>query len=152
MREFGGGGCGGGSVDGDGDGVKGGLRVGAYECCGEMQVVNGPEILNKFVGESEKNIRDLFADAEKDQKEHGEEPLWQHEGVIREGHIRAGFRMRQVLPHQNDQSKRGRERKGEVWSDVVGVSCAGDESELHIIIFDEIDAICKVCLLVPYLP
>ncbi len=26
----------------------------------------GPEILSKFVGESEKNIRDLFADAEKE--------------------------------------------------------------------------------------
>ena len=29
------------------------------------------------------------------------------------------------------------------------VSCSGDESELHIIIFDEIDAICKVSLLAP---
>ncbi|CAI5531228.1 unnamed protein product, partial [Closterium sp. Naga37s-1] len=55
----------------------------------EPKVVNGPEILDKYVGAAEKNIRDLFADAEKDQKEHG------------------------------------------------------DESDLHIIIFDEIDAICK---------
>lgn len=55
----------------------------------EPKVVNGPEILDKFVGASEQNIRNLFADAEKDQREHG------------------------------------------------------DESELHIIIFDEIDAICK---------
>ncbi|KAL6525436.1 hypothetical protein OROHE_015743 [Orobanche hederae] len=46
----------------------------------------GPEVLSKFFGETEKNIRYLFADAEKDQ-------------------------------------------------------C--DQSELHIIIFDEIDAICK---------
>ncbi len=37
-----------------------------------MQVVNGPEVLSKFVGETEKNVRDLFADAEKDQKVHGE--------------------------------------------------------------------------------
>lgn len=33
----------------------------------EPKIVNGPEILNKYVGESEKNIRDLFADAENDQ-------------------------------------------------------------------------------------
>lgn len=55
----------------------------------EPKVVNGPEILNKFVGQSEENIRKLFEDAEKEQKE------------------------------------------------------KGDESGLHIIIFDEIDAICK---------
>lgn len=55
----------------------------------EPKVVNGPEVLSKFVGETEKNIRDLFGDAENDQK------------------------------------------------------TRGDQSELHIIIFDEIDAICK---------
>eukprot|EP00250_Pteridium_aquilinum_P005582 c15654_g1_i1 orf=195-2447(+) len=55
----------------------------------EPKVVNGPEVLSKFVGETEKNIRDLFADAESDQKSRG------------------------------------------------------DQSDLHIIIFDEIDAICK---------
>lgn len=55
----------------------------------EPKIVNGPEILNKFVGQSEENIRKLFADAEKEQKE------------------------------------------------------KGDESGLHIIIFDELDAICK---------
>lgn len=55
----------------------------------EPKVVNGPEILNKFVGQSEENIRKLFVDAEQDQNENG------------------------------------------------------DASELHIIIFDEIDAICK---------
>lgn len=53
------------------------------------KIVNGPEVLDKFVGESEKKIRDLFADAEKEQAEEGE------------------------------------------------------NSQLHIIIFDEIDAICK---------
>jgi vesicle-fusing ATPase len=37
-----------------------------------MQVVNGPEVLSKFVGETEKNVRDLFADAENDQKTWGE--------------------------------------------------------------------------------
>jgi vesicle-fusing ATPase len=32
----------------------------------EPKVVNGPEILNKFVGQSEENVRKLFADAEKE--------------------------------------------------------------------------------------
>ena len=32
----------------------------------EPKIVNGPEILNKFVGASEENIRKLFADAEAD--------------------------------------------------------------------------------------
>nr|GMD05776.1 vesicle-fusing ATPase [Ipomoea batatas] len=45
--------------------------------------------MSKFVGETEKNVRDLFADAEQDQR------------------------------------------------------TKGDQSELHVIIFDEIDAICK---------
>ncbi|KAI9692774.1 MAG: transport between ER and Golgi ATPase protein [Bogoriella megaspora] len=55
----------------------------------EPKVVNGPEVLNKYVGQSEENIRKLFADAEKEQKEKGE------------------------------------------------------ESGLHIIIFDELDAVCR---------
>jgi vesicle-fusing ATPase len=55
----------------------------------EPKIVNGPEVLNKYVGASEENIRKLFADAEKEYKE------------------------------------------------------KGDESELHIIIFDELDAVCK---------
>lgn len=55
----------------------------------EPKIVNGPEVLSKYVGETEKNVRDLFADAENDQRAHG------------------------------------------------------DQSELHVIIFDEIDAICK---------
>ncbi|KAH9174510.1 AAA-domain-containing protein [Lactarius sanguifluus] len=55
----------------------------------EPKIVNGPEILSKFVGQSEENIRKLFEDAEKEYKE------------------------------------------------------KGDESGLHIIIFDELDAIFK---------
>ncbi|XP_030610228.1 vesicle-fusing ATPase-like [Archocentrus centrarchus] len=55
----------------------------------EPKIINGPEILNKYVGESEANIRKLFADAEDEQKR------------------------------------------------------LGANSGLHIIIFDEIDAICK---------
>lgn len=55
----------------------------------EPKIVAGPSILNKYVGESEKAIRDLFAEAEKDEEDKGE------------------------------------------------------NSPLHVIIFDEIDAICK---------
>lgn len=55
----------------------------------EPKIVNGPEILSKYVGQSEENIRKLFGDAEADYKE------------------------------------------------------LGEESPLHIIIFDELDAICK---------
>ncbi|URE27884.1 hypothetical protein MUK42_06018 [Musa troglodytarum] len=55
----------------------------------EPKIVNGPEVLSKYVGETEKNVRDLFADAENDQR------------------------------------------------------TQGDQSDLHVIIFDEIDAICK---------
>lgn len=32
----------------------------------EPKIVNGPEILNKFVGASEENVRKLFEDAEKE--------------------------------------------------------------------------------------
>ncbi|TFY79787.1 hypothetical protein EWM64_g4224 [Hericium alpestre] len=39
----------------------------------EPKIVNGPEILNKYVGASEENIRKLFADAEKEFKEKGDE-------------------------------------------------------------------------------
>ena len=55
----------------------------------EPKIVNGPEILNRFVGESERNIRALFEDAEQEYK------------------------------------------------------AKGDASQLHIIIFDELDAICR---------
>lgn len=33
----------------------------------EPKIVNGPEVLDKYVGGSEQKIRDLFADAEKEQ-------------------------------------------------------------------------------------
>ncbi|KAL9285680.1 Vesicle-fusing ATPase [Arabidopsis thaliana] len=64
----------------------------------DPKIVNGPEVLSKFVGETEKNVRDLFADAEQDQRTLGKETLF-------------------------------------------FLIC--DASELHVIIFDEIDAICK---------
>jgi len=34
----------------------------------EPKVINGPEVLNKYVGQSEENIRKLFVDAEKEYK------------------------------------------------------------------------------------
>ena len=64
-------------------------RIGKMLNAREPKVINGPEVLNKYVGQSEENIRKLFADAEKEYKE------------------------------------------------------KGDESGLHIIIFDELDAVCK---------
>ncbi|MCJ1455622.1 transport between ER and Golgi ATPase protein [Mycoblastus sanguinarius] len=64
-------------------------RIGKMLNAREPKVINGPEVLNKYVGQSEENIRKLFADAEKEFKE------------------------------------------------------KGDESGLHIIIFDELDAVCK---------
>nr|CAG8448754.1 3914_t:CDS:10 [Entrophospora candida] len=39
----------------------------------EPKIVNGPEILNKYVGQSEENIRKLFAEAEKEYKDKGED-------------------------------------------------------------------------------
>src|SRR5699024_10584678 len=36
------------------------------------KIVNGPEILNKYVGQSEENIRKLFEDAESDYKKYGD--------------------------------------------------------------------------------
>ncbi|XP_013614547.1 PREDICTED: vesicle-fusing ATPase-like [Brassica oleracea var. oleracea] len=64
----------------------------------DPKIVNGPEVLSKFVGETEKNVRDLFADAEQDQR------------------------------------------------------TLGDASELHVINFDEIDAICKIPRSSPVVP
>lgn len=34
----------------------------------EPKIINGPQILDKYVGESEANIRKLFADAEEEEK------------------------------------------------------------------------------------
>mgnify|MGYP006412141913 CR=1 FL=1 len=55
----------------------------------EPKLVHGPEILNKYVGQSEENVRALFAEAEAEMKERG------------------------------------------------------DDSDLHVIIMDEMDAICR---------
>lgn len=37
-----------------------------------MQVVNGPEVLSKYVGQAEENIRNLFGEAEAEYKEKGD--------------------------------------------------------------------------------
>jgi vesicle-fusing ATPase len=41
----------------------------------EPKIINGPEVLDKFVGGSEEKIRLLFADAEKEQAEMGEQSM-----------------------------------------------------------------------------
>lgn len=41
----------------------------------EPKIVNGPEILDKFVGGSEEKVRMLFVDAEKEQREMGDESM-----------------------------------------------------------------------------
>lgn len=38
---------------------------------GDIKVVNGPEIFSKFVGESEENIRKIFAKARDDETKFG---------------------------------------------------------------------------------
>lgn len=57
--------------------------------CDEPKIINGPEIFDKYVGGSEEKMREVFKEAEEDQRQNG------------------------------------------------------DESKLHIIIFDEIDAVCR---------
>ena len=41
----------------------------------EPKIINGPEVLDKYVGGSEEKIRALFADAEKEQAESGDESM-----------------------------------------------------------------------------
>ena len=75
----------------------------------EPKIVNGPQILDKYVGESEANIRRLFEDAEEEEKR-----LGPNSGKFE--YIQAEISLREPIE-----------------------AVAG----LHIIIFDEIDAICK---------
>lgn len=58
----------------------------------EPKIVNGPEILNKYVGESEANIRKLFADAEDEQKR------------VRGGHVCTRRGCFQDHPHETQTS------------------------------------------------
>ena len=48
-------------------------QIGKMLNCSEPKIVNGPELLSKYVGESEKNVRALFEDAIKDQQENGDD-------------------------------------------------------------------------------
>ena len=43
-------------------------EIGKILNCREPKIVNGPSLLNKYVGQSEENVRNLFADAIEDQK------------------------------------------------------------------------------------
>ncbi|ODV62200.1 AAA family ATPase SEC18 [Ascoidea rubescens DSM 1968] len=48
-------------------------KIGNMLNANEPKIVNGPEILSKYVGSSEENIRNLFKDAETEYKSKGEE-------------------------------------------------------------------------------
>lgn len=41
----------------------------------EPKIVNGPEILNQYVGGSEEKVRELFVDAEQEEKEEGDDSM-----------------------------------------------------------------------------
>ncbi len=43
------------------------LQIGKMLNAHEPKVVNGPEVLSKYVGQAEENIRKLFEDAEREQ-------------------------------------------------------------------------------------
>ena len=43
-------------------------QIGTMLNAREPKIVNGPQILDKYVGESEANVRRLFADAEEEEK------------------------------------------------------------------------------------
>lgn len=49
----------------------------------EPKIINGPQILNKYVGESEANIRQLFAEAEEEEKRVSYLPMaWSAKSLI----------------------------------------------------------------------
>ena len=99
------------------------LSYGPATCLTSMfvsQIVNGPEVLSKFVGETEKNVRDLFADAENEQRTRGR--VSQEKCFLLLSFLFVYLIISIMWFYLN----------------------LGDESDLHVIIFDEIDAICKV--------
>ena len=107
------------------------LSYGPATCLTSMfvsQIVNGPEVLSKFVGETEKNVRDLFADAENEQRTRGR--VSQEKCFLLLSFLFVYLIISIMWFYLN----------------------LGDESDLHVIIFDEIDAICKVNHLYPLLP
>ena len=50
-------------------------KIGQVLNAREPKIVNGPEILDKYVGGSEEKVRALFADAEKEQAEMGDQSM-----------------------------------------------------------------------------
>ena len=59
-------------------------KIGQLLTTKEPKVVAGPELLNKFVGASEENVRKLFADAEEDLKANGPEKAQLHIIIVDE--------------------------------------------------------------------
>ncbi len=47
-------------------------QIGTMLNAREPKIINGPQVLDKYVGESEANIRKLFAEAEEEEKRVGE--------------------------------------------------------------------------------
>ena len=52
-------------------------QIGTMLNAREPKIVNGPQILDKYVGESEANIRRLFAEAEEEEKRVSREIFYQ---------------------------------------------------------------------------
>jgi hypothetical protein len=59
-------------------------QIGKLLTTKEPKVVAGPELLNKFVGASEENVRKLFAEAEEDLKANGPEKAQLHIIIVDE--------------------------------------------------------------------
>jgi SpoVK/Ycf46/Vps4 family AAA+-type ATPase len=59
-------------------------QIGKLLTTKEPRVVSGPELLNKFVGASEENVRKLFAEAEEDLKVNGPEKAQLHIIIVDE--------------------------------------------------------------------
>ena len=48
-------------------------QIGTMLNAREPKIISGPEVLSKYVGASEENVRKLFEDAEKEYREKGDE-------------------------------------------------------------------------------
>jgi vesicle-fusing ATPase len=47
-------------------------QIGKVLNAAEPKIVNGPEVFNKYVGQTEENIRELFKEAETEYEQKGE--------------------------------------------------------------------------------
>ncbi|KAF0932905.1 hypothetical protein E2562_013105, partial [Oryza meyeriana var. granulata] len=106
------------------------------------EIVNGPEVLSKFVGETEKSVRDLFADAENDQrtqaartKNYSEAEL---EGVVKSA---VSFALNQQIS-MDDLTKPLDEESIKVFEDAY-------KSQFGIIILDDIERLLKYVAIGP---